>query len=241
MPPPAGRRAVVLVVETVHQCFVEAGVLDVEVAVRTQVGEGVARQAERGFDGFGGTRGQGDAGAFQHQHHAEEADGVAAGDGVVGVGDHQLGGLGRLRALGGVAVGAAGDEVVEDPLVVARFFPDVFANRGAQPFQPCRQACAAGHQQRHGMAHVVERFDEEGDVVLALDAAGQRILDDRDRQQRVALGPGLREQTVVEGDAVGGDALGGDALEGDVVRCGSGHAAVSGVGSAGRKWMSWRA
>ncbi len=54
-----------------------------------------------------------------------------------------------------------------------------------------RQARAAGHQQRHGVADVVIGLGEEGDVARQRDLAGERLLDDRRGEQHVALGHGL--------------------------------------------------
>ena len=95
--------------------------------------------------------------------------------------------------LGHVAVLAAGRDIVQHPFVMPHFLLDVLAHGGAQPFQAGGQAGAACHQQRDGVAHMVERLSQEGDIVVAQDAARQRRLDDRDRNKGFALARGLSQ------------------------------------------------
>jgi hypothetical protein len=85
---------------------------------------------------------RGDAGALEHEHHAEERCRVAPVEQVVGVGDHHLGR--QLRIAGthrrGVATGRG--DVVEDPFLVADLLRDVLGDRAPQPCQALRQTAA---------------------------------------------------------------------------------------------------
>ena len=159
--------------------------------MRVQVAEGFGRQAQAAADRPRRAGGEGDARALQHVDHAEEAHRVVARDAVVDIGDHQLGGQRRLAAAHRRGVGAAGGEVVEDPLLVAALLVDVLRDRAAQPFETHGQARAAGHQQRYGVADVVIGLGEEGDVARQRDLADERLLDNRRGEQHVAFGHGL--------------------------------------------------
>ena len=177
---------VLRVVDGVHQRREVRGVLVVQRAVRTQVAEGAVGQVQRLLDGVGRQQRQRDAGAFQHMHHAEEAQRAAARDGVVGVGHHHLGGVAGAPVAHGFGVTAAGDDVVEDPLVVAGFLFDVLVHRRGQPRVVRRQRGAQRLQQRHGVAHVVVGLGEEGDVARQRNLAAQRTLDDGRGQHSTA-------------------------------------------------------
>ncbi|MCY1430549.1 hypothetical protein D9M71_464990 [compost metagenome] len=171
---------------------------DIQAAVGGQVAEGLVRQLQAILDDSGDLGRQGDAGAFQHVDHAEEAHRVVASDAVVDVADHQLGrqvGRGVAHRLG---IGATGADVVEDPLLVAVLLLDVLGDRAAQPLQPLRQARPAGHQQRHGVLDVVVGLTEEGHVAVEADPPGQDLGEDRCSQQVFALGLGLFLQGLVE-------------------------------------------
>ena len=124
-------------------------------------------QLQAGLNDPGGPGGQRDAGAFEHIDHAEEAHRVVARDAVVDIAHHQLGGQGRQTPAHRVGIGAAGSDVVEDPLLMARLFLDVLGDGLAQPFKALRQARAAGHEQRHRVLDVVVGLGQEGDVAVA--------------------------------------------------------------------------
>jgi hypothetical protein len=68
------------------------GMFLVERTVRAQIGKGLVGQVERLLNAVGGGQCQRHAGAFQHEHHAEESGRVAPVDKVIGVGDHDFGG-----------------------------------------------------------------------------------------------------------------------------------------------------
>ena len=77
---------------------------------------------------------------------------------------------------------------------------DVFGNRGAKVFLVHRQTAADGHQQRHGMAHVVESLGEEADVLGKTELAVlQAALDQRCGQQIGTIGAGFMLQRFKEG------------------------------------------
>ncbi|MOA05472.1 hypothetical protein D3C78_1250720 [compost metagenome] len=105
----------------------------------------------------------------------------------------------RLAIAHGLPVTAARFDVIEDPLLVAVFLFDVFADRAAQPLQPQRQSSPTGHHQWHGMAHVVIGLGQEGDVAVQADLAGQRFADHRYGEQRLTLLGGLYLQGVEKG------------------------------------------
>ncbi|MNM96497.1 hypothetical protein D3C81_1089750 [compost metagenome] len=82
---------------------------------------------------------------------------------------------------------------------MAILFLDVFAHRAAQPFQARRQARAARHHQRHGMAHMVVCLGQEGHIAVEADVPRQRIAYDRHGEQGLTLLGGLQLQRVKKG------------------------------------------
>ena len=186
------------VVQRVEQRGEVLGVLLVERAVRAQVGERGVGQAEALLDAVGREQGERDAGAFEHVHHAEEADGVAALDRVPRVRHHHLGG-GRGRAVAHrLGIAAGGRDVGEDPLVVARFLGDVLVERRAHPGEARRQVRAARFEQRHRVPDVVIGLREEREVARHGDLAAHRALDDRGGDEPGAVGGGGFLQLLVE-------------------------------------------
>ncbi len=177
-------------------------VLLVQRTVRTQVAEGRIGQPQTPLDLVGRHQGQGHAGAFEHVHHAKEAQRVAARDHVVGIGHHDLGGQGRPAMAHGLGVRAAGGDVVQDPLVVALFFLHVLVHGVIEPGVVCRQGGLARLEQRHRVAYMVIGLREEGHVAGDGDPALQGALDDGDRQQFLLGQAGLGDQLVVKGHGV---------------------------------------
>ena len=175
-----------------------AHVLLVQLAMAAQVAERLRRQLQRRLDAVGGIERQRDAGPFEHEHHAEEAERVAPLDRVVGIRDHALGRERRLRCRRGRAVATGVLDVVEDPLLVAAFLVEVMQDRLLQPGVARGDAGADRHHQRHGVTHVVVGLRQEFDVQLAGDVAGERALDGRRRQQVVTVGDGVALQLLVQ-------------------------------------------
>ena len=170
----------------------------VQLAVAAQVAERLGRQLQRRLDPVGRIERERDTGPFEHEHHAEEAERVAALDRVVRVGDHAFGRDRRLRSRGRLAIATRVLDVVEDPLLVALLLVEVVQDRLAQPLVPLRQARADRHQQRHGVTHVMVGLRQEFDVQLAGDVASECALDGRRRQQVVTVGDGVALQLLVQ-------------------------------------------
>ena len=182
------------IVDPVDQLREVPDVLAVEFAVRAEIGERARGQAERRLDAVGGGERERDAGAFEHVHHAEEPQRVAARDAVVRVRHHEFGGGRGLAVADFRRVGAACFDVRKYPGVVPALLDDVLVERGSQPGEPRRQAVAARLEQRHRMPHVMERFAQERDVARARHHAAQRVLDHGHPEERIALAFGARAQ-----------------------------------------------
>ncbi len=76
-----------------------------------------------------------------------------------------------------LGVTTAGADVVENPLLMADFLLDVLGHGLAHPFVVAVQPGTAGHQQRHGVTHVMEGLGQKRDVAVALYLAAQGGLD----------------------------------------------------------------
>ncbi len=142
-----------------------------------------------------------DARAFEHVHHAEEADRVAALHGVVGASDHRRGGHGWPREPGALGVAAGIRDVGEDPLLVADLLIHVVDDFAAQPVESLGQARADRHQQRHGVTHVVVGLGQELDIGRPVELAPQAPLDHRCGHQVRAVGLGSLRESFTESHA----------------------------------------
>ena len=188
--------------EAVHQIGEKAHVRLVERAVRREIGERLRRQPERAAHRLRRPRGERLAGAFEHLHHAEEADGIAPRDAVVHVGDHELGRRPGRPAAHRHRVAAGCGDVVQDPFLVAGLFGDVVRDGTAQPGVRLGQAAAAGHQQRHRMLDVVIGLGEEGEVLRPRHAPCEAVLNDGHREQLGARRCGAALQDIKKGHSI---------------------------------------
>src|SRR5581483_3978222 len=127
------RLLVLGMIDAAHQPPEEVHVLDIERTMRGQIFEAVGFQIERPHQGFGPRRRELGAGAFEHEHHAEETDGIDPVDEVVGVGDHEFGRHLGPAAANRVRIAAGIADVVEDPLLVPGFFGDILVKRLIEP------------------------------------------------------------------------------------------------------------
>ncbi|MCY1518143.1 hypothetical protein D9M68_528510 [compost metagenome] len=94
-------------------------------------------------------------------HHTEESNRVLAGNGVIGIGHHDLGGRARASAADLFRIHSQCAQVIEYPGVVPGFFLDVFVNRLLHPVQASGHARTTGLHQRHGMADMVIGLAQE--------------------------------------------------------------------------------
>ena len=97
-----------------------------------------------------------------------------------------------------LGIGAAGGDVVQDPLVVAALFVDVFVQRRAQPVVAGGQSGLRRLEQRHRVAHMVVGLAQEGQVAGQGHFAAQAALDDGRGQQALARIGALLQQLFVE-------------------------------------------
>ena len=153
----------------------------------SQITEGTVGQMQLLLDTIRRLRRHLCAGAFQHQHHAEEADRVVACNAVIDIADHQLGGQRRLAMADAIGIDTAGGQVIQHPLFVAELLGDVIDNGFTQPAKAIGQARTAGHQQRHGVLHMVVGLLQEGGVAGQRNALLDGMRDDGRAQQLLAL------------------------------------------------------
>ena len=88
----------------------------------------------------------------------------------------------------GFLVFTTGFQVVQDPLVVAVFFLDVFHQRLAHKLQPLREPPAASHHQRYRVFHVVVGLGQKPGVAFKVKAT---LLDGLNHRGSGDMGPGL--------------------------------------------------
>jgi hypothetical protein len=110
-------------------------------------------------------------------YHAEETNGIAPIDLVIGVRDHHVSCERRLARAHRIVVGAAGRDIVKDPLIMPDLLGDIGSDRGAQPIEPIRQAATSRHEKRGRVPHMMVGLGEERDVFSTVDAASQQGLD----------------------------------------------------------------
>ncbi len=143
----------------------------IQSAVGIEIAEGLVGQPQLLLNGFTEGCGQFHGSAFQHLDHAEKCGRVATMNTVIQIGHHQLDGAVWLAMANGFLVFTAGGQIIQNPLVVAVFFFNVFHQRLTNELETFRQPATTGHHQRNGVFYMMVGLGQKPCIAFETEAA----------------------------------------------------------------------